>query len=146
MGRNLIRKGLSLKKMWGKSSCEGSFPVFSFSSAGYEHIVALSLTGALHQNAPLSGLIIMDSPFGRLDPDHKKRWHLRCLRCRMRLFFLHILQKSMNKMHEKDWDHPLIMNIDLQDILHSILRSSDRIKQGGYYGRFHECSFVCICW
>ena len=73
MGRNLIRKGLSLKKMWGKSSCEGSFPVFSFSSAGYEHIVALSLTGALHQNAHLSGPIIMDSPFGRLDPDHKKK-------------------------------------------------------------------------
>ena len=41
-------------------------------SAGYEHIVALSLIGALHKNAPLSGPIIMDSPFGRLDPTHKK--------------------------------------------------------------------------
>lgn len=36
-------------------------------SAGYEHIVALSLIGALHKNAPLRGPIIMDSPFGRMD-------------------------------------------------------------------------------
>lgn len=41
-------------------------------SAGYEHVVALSLIGALHKNAPLQGPIIMDSPFGRLDPTHKK--------------------------------------------------------------------------
>lgn len=40
-------------------------------SSGYEHIVALSLIGALHMNAPLRGPIIMDSPFGRLDPTHK---------------------------------------------------------------------------
>lgn len=40
-------------------------------SAGFEHVVALSLIGALHKNAPLRGPIIMDSPFGRLDPDHK---------------------------------------------------------------------------
>ena len=41
-------------------------------SAGFEHLVALSLIGALHQNAPLKGPIIMDSPFGRLDPDNKQ--------------------------------------------------------------------------
>ena len=40
-------------------------------SAGFEHVVALSLIGALHKNAPLRGPIIMDSPFGRLDPTHK---------------------------------------------------------------------------
>lgn len=40
-------------------------------SSGYEHIVALSLIGALHKNAPLRGPIIMDSPFGRLDPANK---------------------------------------------------------------------------
>ena len=34
-------------------------------------MVALSLIGALHKNAPLRGPIIMDSPFGRLDPTHK---------------------------------------------------------------------------
>ena len=41
-------------------------------SSGFEHVVALSLIGALHKNAPLQGPIIMDSPFGRLDPTHKK--------------------------------------------------------------------------
>lgn len=41
-------------------------------SAGFEHVVALSLIGALHKNAPLQGPVIMDSPFGRLDPTHKR--------------------------------------------------------------------------
>ena len=39
-------------------------------SAGAEHIVALSLMGALQRNAPLRGPIVMDSPFGRLDHVH----------------------------------------------------------------------------
>ena len=39
-------------------------------SAGAEHIVALSLVGALQNNAPLRGPIIVDSPFGRLDATH----------------------------------------------------------------------------
>ena len=39
-------------------------------SAGAEHIVALSLMGALQRNAPLRGPIVMDSPFGRLDDKH----------------------------------------------------------------------------
>ena len=39
-------------------------------SAGAEHIVALALMGALQRNAPLRGPIVIDSPFGRLDPGH----------------------------------------------------------------------------
>lgn len=39
-------------------------------SAGAEHLVALSLVGALQNNAPLRGPIIVDSPFGRLDATH----------------------------------------------------------------------------
>lgn len=39
-------------------------------SAGAEHVVALALMGALQQNAPLQGPIVMDSPFGRLDEQH----------------------------------------------------------------------------
>ena len=39
-------------------------------SAGAEHVVALALMGALQQNAPLRGPIVMDSPFGRLDERH----------------------------------------------------------------------------
>ncbi len=36
-------------------------------SAGWEHMVAFALIGALHKNAPFDGPIIMDSPFYRLD-------------------------------------------------------------------------------
>ena len=39
-------------------------------SAGAEHVVALALMGALQNNAPLRGPIVMDSPFGRLDASH----------------------------------------------------------------------------
>jgi DNA sulfur modification protein DndD len=39
-------------------------------SAGAEHVVALALMGALQQNAPLRGPIMMDSLFGRLDGGH----------------------------------------------------------------------------
>jgi DNA sulfur modification protein DndD len=39
-------------------------------SAGAEHVVALALMGALQNNAPLRGPIVMDSPFGRLDENH----------------------------------------------------------------------------
>ena len=36
-------------------------------SAEAEHVVALALMGALQNNSPLRGLIVVDSPFGRLD-------------------------------------------------------------------------------
>jgi DNA sulfur modification protein DndD len=39
-------------------------------SAGAEQVVALALMGALQANAPLRGPIVMDTPFGRLDPNH----------------------------------------------------------------------------
>jgi DNA sulfur modification protein DndD len=41
-------------------------------SAGAEQIVALSLIGALNKNAVRQGPIIMDTPFGRLDPKHRE--------------------------------------------------------------------------
>lgn len=41
-------------------------------SAGFEHLVALALTAGLQRCAPIRGPIIMDSPFGRLDADHKR--------------------------------------------------------------------------
>ncbi len=41
-------------------------------SAGFEHVVALSLIGALHKNAPMQGPVIMDSPFGRLGAQHER--------------------------------------------------------------------------
>lgn len=41
-------------------------------SSGYEHVVALSLIAALQRCSPMSGPIITDSPFGRLDRTHKR--------------------------------------------------------------------------
>lgn len=64
---------LEINDNYGLSIIHKSGTKVPFRSAGYEHVVALALIGALHQNAPLSGPIIMDSPFGRLDPDHKKK-------------------------------------------------------------------------
>ncbi|MCD7801897.1 MAG: AAA family ATPase [Clostridiales bacterium] len=63
---------LRINDNYGLSIEHRSGEIVPFRSAGFEHIVALSLIGALHKNAPLSGPIIMDSPFGRLDPTHKK--------------------------------------------------------------------------
>ena len=62
---------LQISTNFGLSIVHKDGGVVEIRSAGYEHIVALSLIGALHKNAPLRGPVIMDSPFGRLDPDHK---------------------------------------------------------------------------
>ena len=63
---------LKINDNYGLSMVHASGELVPLRSAGFEHVVALSLIGALHKNAPLRGPIIMDSPFGRLDPDHKR--------------------------------------------------------------------------
>ena len=40
-------------------------------SAGAEQVVALSLLSALNKTADRPGPVVMDTPFGRLDPDHR---------------------------------------------------------------------------
>ncbi|MGA5263351.1 AAA family ATPase [Streptomyces griseoincarnatus] len=42
-------------------------------SAGYEHLVALSLIAALQDSAAVRGPVIMDYPFGRLDSENTAR-------------------------------------------------------------------------
>jgi DNA sulfur modification protein DndD len=64
---------LKINENYGLSIINKAGKIVEIRSAGYEHIVALALIGALHKNAPLQGPIIMDSPFGRLDPDHKTK-------------------------------------------------------------------------
>jgi DNA sulfur modification protein DndD len=64
--------GLQIHDNYGLSIVHKSGRLVPGRSSGFEHIVALSLIGALHKNAPLRGPIIMDSPFGRLDPTHKQ--------------------------------------------------------------------------
>ena len=40
-------------------------------SSGAEQIVALSLIDALSKTGRPSGPVVMDTPFGRLDPEHR---------------------------------------------------------------------------
>ena len=42
-------------------------------SSGYEQVVAISLIGALHKNTPISGPIVMDSTFQKIDQRHKSK-------------------------------------------------------------------------
>ena len=61
---------LSINDKYGLSIIHSDGTPVTVRSAGAEHIVALSLMGALQKNAPLKGPIVMDSPFGRLDEQH----------------------------------------------------------------------------
>lgn len=61
---------LTINESYGLTIVHKDGKVIPIRSAGAEHIVALSLMGALQKNAPLQGPIIMDSPFGRLDETH----------------------------------------------------------------------------
>jgi DNA sulfur modification protein DndD len=63
-------KGLSINNSYGLTIVHQDGTEIPVRSAGAEHIVALSLMGALQRNAPLRGPIVMDSPFGRLDHAH----------------------------------------------------------------------------
>ena len=65
--------GLRINESYGLTIVHKGGGEIPLRSAGAEHIVALSLMGALQRNAPLRGPIIMDSPFGRLDEGHTKR-------------------------------------------------------------------------
>lgn len=65
--------GLKINENYGLYIAHKGGRIIEIRSSGYEHIVALSLIGALHKNAPLQGPVIMDSPFGRLDPEHKRK-------------------------------------------------------------------------
>lgn len=42
-------------------------------STGYEQVVAISLIGALHNNTPITGPIVMDSTFQKIDLRHKSK-------------------------------------------------------------------------
>jgi DNA sulfur modification protein DndD len=65
--------GLEITETYGLVIIHKDGEAIPVRSAGAEHIVALSLMGALQKNAPLQGPIIMDSPFGRLDEAHTSK-------------------------------------------------------------------------
>jgi DNA sulfur modification protein DndD len=62
--------GLSINEGYGLTIKHRDGASEEARSAGAEHVVALALMGALQENAPLRGPIVMDSPFGRLDDAH----------------------------------------------------------------------------
>lgn len=66
-------KGLQINDNYGLNILFNDGLVNENRSAGYEHIVAISLIGALQKNAPMQGPVVMDSPFGRLDQTHSRR-------------------------------------------------------------------------
>lgn len=63
--------GLKINDNYGLEIVTSNGRVVPNRSAGYEQVVALSLVGALHRNAPISGPIVMDSTFQRIDPRHR---------------------------------------------------------------------------
>ena len=63
-------KGLRINDNYGLTIVHADGDDIPVRSAGAEHVVALSLVGALQNNAPLRGPIVIDSPFGRLDREH----------------------------------------------------------------------------
>lgn len=62
--------GLTINESYGLTIRHRDGRAEEARSAGAEHVVALALMGALQNNAPLRGPIVMDSPFGRLDGSH----------------------------------------------------------------------------
>ena len=64
--------GLRINESYGLTILHQDGSEIPVRSAGAEHVVALSLVGALQKNAPLQGPIFIDSPFGRLDTQHTK--------------------------------------------------------------------------
>ena len=66
-------QGLRINESYGLTILHKDGSEIPVRSAGAEHVVALSLVGALQKNAPLQGPIFIDSPFGRLDTEHTKK-------------------------------------------------------------------------
>jgi DNA sulfur modification protein DndD len=64
--------GLRINDSYGLTILHQDGSVIPVRSAGAEHVVALCLMGALQNNAPLRGPIVIDSPFGRLDRGHTR--------------------------------------------------------------------------
>ena len=60
--------GLRINESYGLTILHQDGSEIPVRSAGAEHVVALSLVGALQRNAPLQGPIFIDSPFGGSTP------------------------------------------------------------------------------
>ena len=63
--------GLEINDQYGLTILRDGNKQLAVRSAGAEQVVALSLIGALNRLAIKKGPVIMDTPFGRLDPGHR---------------------------------------------------------------------------
>ncbi|MDO6559914.1 AAA family ATPase [Paraglaciecola chathamensis] len=63
--------GLEINNNYGLSIIDHTGNVLKERSAGAEQVVALSLIDGLNKTARKSGPIVMDTPLGRLDPNHR---------------------------------------------------------------------------
>jgi DNA sulfur modification protein DndD len=66
-------QGLRINDSYGLQTVGPDNEVVFGRSAGQEQIVALSLVGGLNRNATRRAPVMMDTPFGRLDPDHRAK-------------------------------------------------------------------------
>ena len=64
--------GLVINEQYGLQIVDSSDHVIHDRSAGAEQVVALALMAALNRAAVREGPIVMDTPFGRLDVNHRK--------------------------------------------------------------------------
>lgn len=64
-------KGLQINQNYGLSIIDSQGRPVSLRSAGAEQIVALSLIDGLNRTGRSAGPVVMDTPFGRLDPKHR---------------------------------------------------------------------------
>lgn len=65
--------GLKINENYGLTIVDANGRDVEVRSAGAEQVVALSLIGALNRLAVKRGPVIMDTPFGRLDPKHRAK-------------------------------------------------------------------------
>lgn len=63
--------GLSINENYGLTIIDEKGDPVSLRSAGAEQIVALSLIDGLARTGRAAGPVVMDTPFGRLDPKHR---------------------------------------------------------------------------
>jgi DNA sulfur modification protein DndD len=62
---------LQINDNYGLQILDKAGDIVTGRSAGQEQVVALSLIAALNRNATRQGPVMMDTPFGRLDPEHR---------------------------------------------------------------------------
>jgi DNA sulfur modification protein DndD len=64
-------RGLEINANYGLSILDSAGRRVSLRSAGAEQVVALSLIDGLNRTGRSIGPVVMDTPFGRLDPKHR---------------------------------------------------------------------------